>query len=56
LYVKPDDAWEVNEVSDRVPHVVEEMLAALDNFEQVVQNADDAALAPLSEALRDGMA
>jgi hypothetical protein len=27
LYAKPDDRWEANEVADRCPGVVDEMLA-----------------------------
>jgi arylsulfatase A-like enzyme len=55
LYVKPDDQWEINEVSDRVPAVVEELTAALDHLEQAVQANDEARLTPLSEALCEGV-
>ncbi len=54
LYVKPDDQWEANEVSSRLPETVEQMRAALENFEQAVQAGDDALLAALSEMLREG--
>lgn len=32
LYVKPDDRWELNDVADRCPKVVESLDAALDEF------------------------
>jgi hypothetical protein len=54
LYVKPDDQWEVNEVSDRLPHVVEELVAALNNFEQAIQANNESALTPLTDMLREG--
>jgi arylsulfatase A-like enzyme len=56
LYVKPDDQWEVNEVSDRLPQVVEELQTVLQNLEQAIQVEDDTALTPLSDVLRDGIA
>jgi hypothetical protein len=56
LFVKPDDQWEINEVSDRLPDVVEELLGVLENFQAAVIANDDTALAPLSELLRDGVA
>jgi hypothetical protein len=42
LYVKPDDRWEANEVADRRPHDVEELLALLSRAEGA---ADAAAFA-----------
>jgi hypothetical protein len=56
LYVKADDQWEVNEVSDRLPHVVEELTAALENLERSIRNHDETAPASLSELLREGIA
>jgi hypothetical protein len=37
LFAKPDDRWEVNEISDRCGDVVEELNRLLDEFEQAVQ-------------------
>jgi arylsulfatase A-like enzyme len=56
LYVKPDDAWELNEISDRLPDVVDELISALDNVEQVLASSDNQPLASLSAILRDGPA
>jgi arylsulfatase A-like enzyme len=55
LYVKPDDQWEVNEVSDRLPHVVEELLSVLQNLEQGIRAGDETTLMPLSDVLREGL-
>lgn len=51
LYVKPDDQWEVNEVSDRLPDVAEQLAAALESFEQAVAANDESQLAPLPEGV-----
>jgi arylsulfatase A-like enzyme len=56
LYAKPDDQWEVNEVSDRLPQVVEEMTATMENLEQAIQANDEASLTLLSGVLREGIA
>jgi hypothetical protein len=56
LFVKPDDQWEVNEVSDRLPQVVEEMTATMENLEQAIRANDETSLAPLSDVLREGRA
>jgi arylsulfatase A-like enzyme len=55
LYVKPDDQWEVNEISDRLPHVVQEMLATMENLEHAIQANDETSLTSLSDMLREGM-
>ncbi len=55
LYVKPDDRWEANEVSDRLPEIVEAMLATLDDFERAAQAGDPALLTPLAEELCVGV-
>lgn len=39
LYVKPDDRWEANEVADRRPHDVEELIALLDSAEEAAKAA-----------------
>jgi arylsulfatase A-like enzyme len=56
LFVKPDDQWEINEVSDRLPDVVEELLGVLENFQSAVAANEETALAPLSDLLREGVA
>ncbi len=32
LYAKPDDRWEVNDVSRRCPHIVESLAGLLDQW------------------------
>lgn len=53
LFAKPDDRWEVNEVSSRCEHEVELLAAALDRFQQAAREGKLAELAPLPEFLRD---
>ncbi len=55
LFVKPDDRWEMNEVSDRCEDVVEELSARLNEFSQAAQANDFTSLSPLSEVLLDGL-
>ncbi|MBW3597244.1 MAG: sulfatase-like hydrolase/transferase [Planctomycetes bacterium] len=50
LFGKPDDQWEVNEVSDRAPEMAEEMAKLVENFEEAVAANDDAQLAPLENS------
>ncbi len=54
LFAKPDDRWELNEVSDRCPDVVEELGSKLDEFLQAAQTGDLSSLSPLSDALLHG--
>ena len=53
LFVKPDDRWEVNEVSDRCRSVVEGLLAVLEEFEKAARNNDRTQLTPLPEEVLD---
>lgn len=55
LYVKPDDRWEVNEVSVRCPDVVDGLSAALDEFEQAAQAPPFDDLPPLPVVLAEGL-
>jgi len=51
LYGKPDDRWEVNDVADRCPEVVERLSAALD---EAVLRPAGAAITPLDDILLSG--
>lgn len=51
LFAKPDDRWEVNEISSRAGEVAEELLAALDAFHQAAGAGMLANLPPQSELL-----
>jgi arylsulfatase A-like enzyme len=53
LFAKPDDRWEVNEVSSRCQHEVELLSAALDQLQDALRRGSLAELAPLPEILRD---
>ncbi len=53
LFAKPDDRWEVNEISSRAGEVTEELLAALDAFHQAADAGMLADLPPQSELLCD---
>jgi hypothetical protein len=55
LYGKPDDRWEANEAANRCQDVVEQMDAALDEFQQATQTPHPAQLSPLSPQLLEGM-
>jgi arylsulfatase A-like enzyme len=51
LYAKPDDRWEVNQISTRCESIADELERALDEFQQTVQTGGPADLAPLPESL-----
>ncbi|MBM4095036.1 MAG: hypothetical protein FJ276_37355 [Planctomycetes bacterium] len=53
LYTKPDDRWEVNEVSDRCGDVVEELRGVLAEFEEAAQSDDRCRLRDLPPSLVD---
>jgi arylsulfatase A-like enzyme len=53
LFAKPDDRFEVNEVSSRCGHEVELLAALLDRHRQPAPDGSLAPLAPLPELLRD---
>jgi len=54
LFAKPDDRWEANEVASRCPDAVEQLDAALDEFQRAAQSAHPAQLSPLSTLLLEG--
>lgn len=54
LYVKPDDRWEHNEISDRCPQIVTQLEAAIDQFRQAAAAEQLDQLPPLANELRDG--
>lgn len=49
LFVKPDDRWEVNNVSDRCADLVETLQHLLDEHDQALAAGDLADLSPLEE-------
>lgn len=53
LYAKPDDRWEVNEISNRAGEVTEELLAAMHAFSQAAGTGTLADLLPQAELLCD---
>jgi hypothetical protein len=55
LFVKPDDRWEVNNVSTRCQEVVECLLDALAQYEQALQCGGIGDLPPLSDVLLRGL-
>lgn len=55
LFTKPDDWFEVNEVSDRCGEVATEMEQAFLQFEQASQTAAPVELPPLPQALASGL-
>jgi arylsulfatase A-like enzyme len=54
LYAKPDDLWEVNNVSNRCQEVVDCLLDATDQFEQAIYSGNVADLPPLNGVLVEG--
>lgn len=55
LFRKPDDRWEANEISRRCPGIVEQLVIAMDQFEQALSAGNAADLAPLTEELVAGI-
>jgi arylsulfatase A-like enzyme len=55
LFVKPDDRWEVNNVSNRCMEVVECLQLALFQSEQAIRSGTVADLPPLSDVLMRGL-
>jgi hypothetical protein len=55
LFVKPDDWFEVNDVSDRCAEIAESMSAAIDEFTAACQTGEPATLAKLPEELVIGI-
>ena len=55
LYGKPDDRWEVNNVADRYPGLVDSLRQALKQFEQSLTSPDACRLPPLEDVLLVGL-
>lgn len=55
LYVKPDDRWEVNEVSDRCADVAEQLTAALEAYVTALQSGGNDPVEPLPAVLLEGL-
>jgi len=55
LFAKPDDRWEANEVANRCPEAVEQLVVAWNEFQQVAQSPQAAQFSPLAELLREGL-
>jgi hypothetical protein len=55
LFSKPDDRWEVNEVSNRCPDVVEAMREGMNQYHQAVETGRIDQLPPLPEVLVTGV-
>jgi arylsulfatase A-like enzyme len=55
LYVKPDDRWEVNNVSTRCLEVVECLQDAILQYTQAIHSGSTADLPPLSDVLIHGL-
>lgn len=51
LFAKPDDRWEINQVADRCPDIVELAMQALTTYEQVARSQRLKDLPPLADAL-----
>ena len=55
LFVKPDDRWEVNNVSNRCLEIVESLQQARVQYEQTLHSGQIADLPPLEEVLISGL-
>jgi arylsulfatase A-like enzyme len=55
LFAKPDDRWEVNEVSDRCGDVPQLLTDALEHFARAAQSGDLDGLDPLPDVLEEGI-
>ncbi len=55
LFVKPDDRWEVNEVSDRAAPVVELLHEVIGNYEQAAKGDAGVELCALDDVLSSGL-
>ncbi len=55
LFAKPDDRWEVNDVTSRCQEVVEGLQEALRQYEQAISAGTAIELPPLGEVLRNGL-
>ena len=55
LYAKPDDRWEVNDVADRCPEVVDELEELLEAVQNAAEEGNPNNLTPLADVLRVGL-
>ena len=55
LYVKPDDRWETNDVANRCPDIVEQMVEQLDLCQQLFEQTASDAWPTLPELLAEGL-
>jgi arylsulfatase A-like enzyme len=55
LFVKPDDRWEVNNVSNRCLEIVESLQQARVHYEQTLHSGQIGDLPPLEEILQSGL-
>lgn len=55
LFAKPDDRWEVNDVSDRCREVAERLQDNLSQYEQLLRFGQIADLPPLDDTLLSGL-
>ncbi len=51
LFAKPDDRWEVNEVSDRCRDVIPELIALLDEFERAARSMHPLHFSPIPHSI-----
>jgi hypothetical protein len=51
LYTKPDDRWEMNDVANRCPEIVEQLTATLVDSERRTAEGDPSTPSPLGEGL-----
>jgi len=51
LFVKPDDAWEANELADRLPDIADGLAAACRDFRAAASRGSVADLPPLDAEL-----
>ena len=55
LYVKPDDRWEINDVANRCPDIVEQMTEQLQLCQERFQGGCQDPWPPLPELLAVGL-
>ena len=55
LYAKPDDRWEVNNVADRYPELVDSLRQALEAFERSLMSGKADEIPPLDDVLLWGL-
>ena len=55
LFAKPDDRWEINEISDRCRNLLPQLTAIMEEFEQATQTDTATHLSPLPQAITEGL-